>query len=310
MPTSLIFNWYNEIKQFLPHSNCYIHQGIQRAKTIEQIQKANIILTSYTTLRLDLPLLASLEYSCVILDEAQIIKNANTQIARSVCKLKSYLRVCLTGTPVENRLQELWSHFQFLMPDLFDSQEKFESEIQAAQSDSRYLERIKRKTAPFILRRRKQDVASDLPARLDQIVWVEMSKEQRLFYDQLLAGLKNGLLKKIEVEGINKHRLEVLEAILRLRQACCHPLLVSSLLEPEVTTSAKFDVFIQDIETIIAEKRKVLVYSQFTSMLHLMVKTAKERNWTYSYLDGTTKNREEVVTCFQEDPSNLYSLLV
>ena len=301
MPTSLLFNWRKEINQFLPLHTCYVHHGSQRKKTLEELQKTDIILTSYSTLRLDLPLLQSLAYSCLILDEAQMIKNSSTQTAQATCQLNAQLRLCLTGTPIENHLQELWSHFHFLMPDLFGSKEQFDADIQAAQSDHRYLERIKRKMTPFLLRRRKQEVASDLPPRLDQVVWIEMSEEQRSLYDQLLAGFKSGLLKKVEAEGMSQHRLEVLEAILRLRQVCCHPLLVSSLLEQTIA-SAKFDALMQDLETIIEEKRKVLVYSQFTSMLHLMTKAAKERGWTYGYLDGSTKNREEVVTRFQEDP--------
>lgn len=305
LPTSLLFNWRNEIEQFLPGWSCYVHQGAQRAKSFEKIPKVDFILTSYTTLRLDLPLLQSAHYSCLILDEAQMIKNAQTQTSQAVCQLNADLRLCITGTPVENHLNELWSHFYFLIPDLFGSKEQFETDLQAAQSDRRYLERIKKKVAPFILRRRKLDVAPDLPARLNQIVWVEMADEQRRIYDQLLAGFKSGLLKKVELEGMGKHRLEVLEAILRLRQVCCHPLLVSSLIEEHSPTSAKFDALLQDLETIMEEGHKVLIYSQFTSMLHLMTQAAKEREWSFAYLDGNTKNREEVVTRFQEDPSQL-----
>lgn len=305
MPTSLLFNWRNEIQQFLPGWSCTIHQGGERTSSFEDLQKADIILTSYTTLRLDLRLLQSLHYASLILDEAQMIKNAHTQTAQAACQLNANLRLCLTGTPVENHLQELWSHFHFLMPDLFGSQEQFDADVQAAQSDRRYLERIKRKTAPFLLRRRKQEVAKDLPPRLEQVMWIEMPEEQRCLYDQLLAQFKSGLLKKVETEGMGKHRLEVLEAILRLRQMCCHPLLVSSLIEETSPTSAKFDALLQDLETIIEEGHKVLVYSQFTSMLHLMAKAAQERQWSYGYLDGQTKNREEVVTRFQEDPSQL-----
>jgi len=303
MPTSLLFNWRNEIGRFLPSFTCKIHQGTQRAKSSEDLRKVDIILVSYTTLRLDLPLLQTLSYSCMILDEAQMIKNSRTQIAQAVCQFTAQLRLCLTGTPIENHVNELWSHFHFLIPDLFGSQESFDADIQAAQADHRYLDRIKRKISPFLLRRRKQDVAVDLPPRIDQVVWVEMSEEQRNVYDQLLAGFKSGLLKKVEIEGIGKHRLEILEAILRLRQVCCHPLLVSSLIEQSIPTSAKFDVLLQDLETIVEEGHKVLIYSQFTSMLKLMAQAAKERHWSYGYLDGSTMNREEVVQHFQEDPT-------
>lgn len=309
-PTSLLFNWRREIGQFLPSFSCRIHQGAGRAKTIQELEGADILLTSYQTLRLDLALLESMPFSCLILDEAQMIKNADTQTAQSVCRLAAAFRLSLTGTPVENNLNELWSHFRFLMPDLLGSKEQFEADLQASQADPRFMERIKRKTNPFLLRRRKQDVASDLPPRIDQVVWIEMGDEQRRVYDQLLGGFKSGLLKKVETEGMGKHRMEVLEAILRLRQVCCHPLLVSSLLEDGSSAkSAKFDAVLQDVETIVQEGHKVLIFSQFTSMLALIKKEAAERSWAFGYLDGSTKNREEAVLRFQNDPSQLLFLI-
>ena len=307
VPTSLLFNWRNEITHFLPHLNCTVHQGAKRAKSVEEFDKIDVILTSYTTLRLDSDLFKLLSFECLILDEAQMIKNAYTQSAQTVCQLQAQLRLCLTGTPVENHLQELWSHFHFLMPNLLGSQQEFEASIQAAHVDHRHLDRIKRKISPFILRRKKQQVASDLPERLEQTVWIEMNDAQRNCYEQLLAGFKSGLLKKVEADGISSHRLEVLEAILRLRQACCHPLLISSFLheKEQIPSSAKFEALFQDLQTIVEEEHKVLIYSQFTSMLQLMAREAKKKNWNYCYLDGATKNREEVVTRFQEDPSQL-----
>lgn len=304
MPTSLLFNWKNEIHTFLPGIKCYVHQGPARTKSVAELQAYPIILTSYTTLRLDAPLLQQLEYHCIILDEAQMIKNPQTQTAQTVYQLKGKLRLCITGTPIENRLSDLWSLFQFLMPDLLDSLESFESDVAAASVDRRHLDRIKRKIAPFILRRTKQEVLKDLPPRIDQVVWIEMSEEQRGIYERFLSGVKNNLIKKVEVEGMGKHRLEIFEAILRLRQICCHPLLVSSLLDENVVpSSAKFEALEADLETLVAEGRKALVYSQFTSMLKLMTQLAKSRGWSYSYLDGSTTNREKVVDDFQNDPN-------
>ncbi|MBA2368692.1 MAG: DEAD/DEAH box helicase [Candidatus Protochlamydia sp.] len=304
VPTSLLFNWKNEIHRFLPALSCLVHQGPQRTKDAEELKQYATVLTSYTTLRLDLPLFQEGAFYSIILDEAQMIKNAQTQVFRAVCSLPSQLRLCLTGTPIENHLGELWSHFHFLIPDLFGSEEGFSADIQASSSDKRYLDRIKKKIAPFILRRRKIDVAKDLPPRIDQTVWIEMSEAQRKLYDQFLAKFKGGLLKKVELEGMGKHRLEILEAILRLRQLCCHPLLVSSLMEEpdENPLSAKFEALTQDLETLVEEGRKVLVYSQFTTMLKLMSRFAASKGWSYAYLDGSTADREKVVTTFQEDP--------
>ena len=304
MPTSLLFNWKNEIQQFLPDTECYTHQGPLRTRDPVELSQNKIILTSYTTLRLDCALMQQLNYQCIILDEAQLIKNPQTQSAQSVYSLKAAFKLCITGTPIENSLSELWSLFHFLMPDFLGTLEDFEADLLAGHSDKRYFDRIKRKIGPFILRRSKQEVLKDLPDRIDQIVWIEMSEDQRQIYDHFLAGYKKNLLKKVEIDGVGQHRMEVLEAILRLRQICCHPLLVSSLIEENrQVSSAKFDAIEQDLETIVSEGRKALVYSQFTSMLKLMVQLAKKRDWNFSYLDGSTKDREVVVENFQKDPS-------
>jgi len=305
LPTSLLFNWKNEIEHFLPHITYTIHQGPLRKQSEKELGSYNIILVSYTTLRLDLNLFEKMHFHSLILDEAQMIKNAHTQISKAVCSLDAQLRLSLTGTPLENHLNELWSHFHFLMPDLFGEESSFDADLQAAEVDSRYLQRIKKKIAPFILRRKKEEVLKDLPERIDQVVWVTMEEDQRQRYEEFLAGIKSGLLKKIDQEGLSKHRIEVFEAILRLRQICCHPFLVSSSESQDnsIVKSAKFDALFQDLETIIEEGRKVLIYSQFTSMLKLMTQKAKEKGWTYAYLDGSTVNREEAVSAFQQDAS-------
>ncbi len=304
MPTSLVFNWKNEIAVFLPSWDCLCYRGSDRERNGDRIKQADVVLISYATLRLDIEWLREIEWQTIILDEAQTIKNAATKTAQAVYLLKGSFRLSITGTPVENHLHELWSHFRFLIPDLLGTQEEFRAEVEASQLDRRHLERIKRKTAPFFLRRLKKEVAADLPPRTNQTVWIELPPEQREAYDRLVAGFKSGLMKKVELDGMGKHRLEVLEAILRLRQMCCHPLLVPSSLDSIAScgASAKFDYLLQDLETLFLEKNKVLIYSQFTSMLHLMKQAAKEREWPFVSLDGTTQNREEVVTRFQTDP--------
>lgn len=303
VPTSLLFNWKREIEKFLPSRTPYIHQGPERATTPPTLTEQSIILTSYTTMRLDILLLQKILYGSIILDEAQTIKNAHTQTAQAIFTLQARLRLSITGTPIENHLNELWSHFRFLIPDLLGNEESFNGDIQAAYADPRYLQRIKRKIAPFILRRKKEEVAKDLPERIDQVAWIEMNEDQRTLYDRFLAGVRGNLLKKVEAEGIGKHRLEILEVLLRLRQICCHPLLVESIRqETEGSSSAKLDALQEDLATAIDEGRKVLVYSQFTSMLKVMTKMAQEQRWPYSYLDGSTVDREKAVNLFQENP--------
>lgn len=303
VPTSLIFNWKKEIERFLPNFPLHIHHREGRGQLSETWQRPPLILTTYATLRLDAALLSKLSYECVILDEAQAIKNAHTQTFKAVSMLNARFRLSMTGTPIENNLMELWSHFRFLMPDLLGDEASFQAEIQAGLSDSRFLRRIKKKIRPFFLRRRKEEVAKDLPEKVEQIVWVEMGEAQRAVYENFLSGIRGKLIDKISSEGIEKHRMEILEAIMRLRQICCHPLLISSSSLGETAESAKLEALMEDLETILAEGHKVLIYSQFTSMLSLISKRVREKAWKYAYLDGSTQDREKVVNQFQDDPS-------
>lgn len=306
VPTSLLFNWRKEIEKFLPGTKYLVHQGSKRTQSFEDLCGYTIILTSYGTLRADAALFKQLNYHCVILDEAQVIKNSQTITAQTVYDLQAQMRLCITGTPIENHMNELWSHFHFLIPDLLGNLESFQAETQAGLADFRHLERIKRKIAPFILRRSKKEVLQDLPERMDQVVWIEMDDAQRKIYEHFLVGYKNNLIKKVELDGSSKHRMEIFEAILRLRQICCHPLLVSSLYEEDQSIeSAKYDALEQDLATIVSEGGKVLIYSQFTSMLKLLAKLAQSNNWPYCYLDGSTQNREKVVEEFQESSGSM-----
>lgn len=307
LPTSLIFNWKKELERFLPSMKVHIHHGSKRLDSIEALNQPQVIITTYATVRLDFTLLSQLSYSCLILDEAQAIKNSQSQTAKSVTRLQAGFRLSITGTPIENHIMELWSHFNFLMPDLFGDEKAFASEMQAGMSDPRFHKRIRRKIRPFLLRRRKEQVAKDLPEKIEQTVWVEMEEEQRAVYESFLSGVRKNLLDKVSADGVSKHRMEVLEAIMRLRQICCSPLLVTSEGMSESAESAKLDVLMQDLETAIDEGRKVLVYSQFTTMLSLIGARIKEKGWNSVYLDGSTKNREKVVTEFQENPEvNLF----
>lgn len=305
LPTSLLFNWRKEIETFLPKTAVYVHHGITRK---EELPTSGIILTSYTLLRLDVSLFTRCTFSCIVLDEAQAIKNENTQLSKTLLTLQADFRISLTGTPIENHLMELWSHFRFLMPDLLGDKETFQADMEAIDSDKRYLKKLQKLTKPFILRRKKEEVAKDLPEKIDQIVWVEMSEQQRHYYDTYLANVKSGLLQKVALDGIGKHRIEIFETLLRLRQICCHPWLVNTEMPCE---SSKLVQLIENLKEIVKEGRKALVYSQFTSMLSLVGKACKEQGWNYCYLDGQTSNREQVVKEFQtnhEIPFFLISL--
>ena len=292
LPTSLLFNWKKEFERFLPHLKVLIHQGPERDKTSEKLQNAQIVLTTYALLRLDKPLFEQIEWDIALLDEAQAIKNASTQTFQSACSLKTNFRLCITGTPVENRLEDLWAHFHFLMPTLLGSEKDFMIELRTGESDIRFLQRIQRKIRPFILRRKKEEVAPELPEKIEQVVWIEMEPAQRQAYESLLQGAR-----RLVEEGTQHRQMEILEKLLRLRQICCHPLLIGD----EETPSAKIDALIEDLQVVAAENKKGLVYSQFTSFLTLIKRRLDELGIPYVYLDGSTQNREEVVTRFQTD---------
>jgi SNF2 family DNA or RNA helicase len=295
VPTSLVFHWKREIEKFLPDLVIYSHQGKDRLK--EGLQEKQIILTSYAILRLDADLLQKVHYEAVVLDEGQTIKNPDSQIAGCVFRLQADLRLVITGTPIENRAEDLWSIFHFLQPDLLGERRAFQAEVLRGQMGSLYLERIKKKIRPFLLRRKKDDVALHLPPKLEQTVFVEMTEPQAEIYDRWLRNTKQGLLKKVSLDGAASHRMEILEAILRLRQLCAHPWLVKE----GDGTSAKFERVMADLEEVVEEKRKVLVYSQFTQMLRLLQNAIREKGWNHVYLDGSTTDREDVVRKFQDD---------
>lgn len=290
VPTSLLHNWKREIEHFLPSKSHVVYHGPERdSKTIGEF---DIIITSYGTIRSDTDLFTKQEFDCIVLDEAQAIKNSSTLTAKSIFQLRGRFRLSLTGTPIENTLSELATHFRFLEPGLLDNSLELP------------ITHLRKKIAPFFLRRKKSDVAQDLPEKIDEIVWVTLTDEQQLLYDRFMAHLKAGLLKKVQHDGLKAHRMEVFEALLRLRQICCHPCLVPQIVEslaPEATTSGKCDLVLQDIETLIQEGKKIVLFSQFTSMLHLLAQEAQKRQWPHLLLEGQTKDRQALVDLFQND---------
>lgn len=285
VPRSLLFNWKREFERFLPTWEVYIHCGNNRTDDLKDKQ---VILTSYALLRQDRLLLESLSYSCVILDEAQMIKNPDSLTAQISCRLKSRFRLAITGTPVENRWKDLWSLFRFTMPDLLGE-----------GKEPPMLDQVRKKIRPFILRRMKEEVNLNLPPKLEQTVFVDLEEKERAFYEAFLTQKKAGLVQKVSQEGVKRHRIEILEAILRLRQICCSSKLISA---EAPDGSAKLERVLSDLEEVLEGKHKVLVYSQFTTMLRLIEEKIKERKWRYVYLDGETKDREKQVELFQNDP--------
>ena len=301
-PTSLIFNWRKEWEKFLPGSAVYEHSGKNREQTPLALSSKEVILTSYTYLRMDIDVLKKVDFECVILDEAQMIKNPESLAAQSAYLLSAPMKIAITGTPIENRWDDLWSLFHFLEPDLLEDQKQFHANMIAAQADDRYLKRVKKKIRPFLLRRTKKEVALDLPEKVLQTVWVEMSQHQREIYEMYLARNKK-IFHEASQEGVTKHRMQVLEALLRLRQICCHPHLADKSQDSSMDISPKLERVIADLQEVVSEERKVIVFSQFTEMLKIIESKLKDLGISYAYLDGSTKDREKVVSFFQEDPS-------
>lgn len=277
-PSSLLYQWKQEIHRFLK-SPVMIHAGSERLKDLTDIQ--GIIITSYAILRMDEEIFSKIAFEVIVLDEANAIKTAGTLTAKAACRLKGNFRISLTGTPMENRFEELLSQFQFLMPD--------------------FVVKDPRQLKPFILRRKKKDVEIQLPEKNEQITWVEMNEPQAALYETYLSQFKSGLLAKVEKDGMNAHRMEVLEAILRLRQITVDPRLVSDLNE-----GSKIERLLEDIE-----ERKTLIFSQFTSMLKLIAESLEKQGRKYLYLDGdvSSEERARLVTQFQEDPEPTIFLL-
>ncbi len=302
VPKSLIFNWLEEAKRFTSELRVLDHTGVQRVKTTEHFKDYDVILTTYGTMRLDAPFLKDFVFDYAILDEAQAIKNGSSESAKAARLIRADHRLALSGTPVQNHLGELWSLFEFLNPGMLGTATVFKaSGAGSAQIEKEGRERLSRALRPFILRRTKEQVAKDLPEKTEQTIWCELDAEQRKLYDELKAHYRAELLGRIATEGINKAKIQILEALLRLRQAACHPGLIDKHRADH--SSAKLDALLPQISEVIDEGHKVLVFSQFTSMLAILKKHLDKQNTTYEYLDGKTRDRQQKVERFQKDPN-------
>ncbi|HZS03799.1 MAG TPA: SNF2-related protein [Blastocatellia bacterium] len=302
VPKSLVFNWKQEAARFTPRLRVLDHTGQFRQKDkSEHFEDYDLILTTYGTLRNDAVLFKDVRFDYVILDEAQAIKNADTESAKAARLLKGDYKLALSGTPIENHLGELWSLFDFLNPGLLGSASVLNLGGAAGRNpDEETRKMLAQALRPFILRRTKDQVAKDLPQKLEQTIFCELESAQRKRYNDLREHYRKELLNKIEADGLNKSKMVILEALLRLRQAACHPGLIDKnrVKDP----SAKLDVLLPQLAEVIAEGHKTLVFSQFTSLLSIVRDRLENEGITYEYLDGKTRNRQARVERFQTDP--------
>ena len=300
-PRSLIFNWKQESARFTPGLRVLDHTGMLRSKAVGQFDDHDLVLTTYGTLRRDIAFLKDRRFDYVVLDEAQAIKNAGTASAKAARLLKGNHRLALSGTPVENHLGELWSLFEFLNPGMLGASSVLKlGEGELRRPDLAARELLARALRPFILRRTKAQVARDLPEKVEQTVYCELDAGQRRLYDELRDHYRAMLLGKIGREGIGRSKIQILEALLRLRQAAIHPGLIDSGLVHE--PGAKLEALLPQLDEVVDEGHKALVFSQFTSMLAILKPKLAERRLAFAYLDGQTRDRQAEVERFQNDP--------
>ncbi len=310
VPRSLLYNWQAEAARFAPAMRVLDYTGSKRPRAelraALEARTVDLVLTTYGTLRRDAPELAAVEFDTVVLDEAQAIKNAGTAASKAARLLRARHRLAVTGTPVENRLDELWALFDFLSPGLLGAARgRAAAALGAAGAATaegaaaRSL--LARALRPYILRRTKAEVAPELPPRQEQTLWVTLGDAQRALYDELRDHYRAELLARVARDGMARSRIHVLEALLRLRQAACHPGLVDPARAD--VPAAKLDVLHERLGEVVAEGHKVLVFSQFTKLLALVRTRLEAAGVPYAYLDGRTRDRAGAVTRFQEDPA-------
>jgi len=304
-PTSLVFNWVAEIVKFTPSLRALALHGPQRRELFASIPQHEVIVTSYAVLRRDSELYRDIEFDTVVLDEAQHIKNRQTQNAQAVKSIRALHRIVLTGTPMENSVLDLWSIFDFLMPGYLgtaeDFRERYEQPIVRDRNGGTQA-RLARRLRPFMLRRLKRDVAADLPEKIEQVSYCDLNEEQRSVYQQVLEASRREITDAVNANGLAKSRMVVLTALLRLRQICCDLRLLGSKLGQEPADIAgKVGLFEELLEEVIDGGHRALVFSQFTTMLGLLRDRLVEEKIEFCYLDGSTKDRAQVVQKFQND---------
>lgn len=309
VPASLIYNWENEIKRFVPGMIVYSYKGNQRKKSSSYFPSCDIILSSYHTVRQDIDILSKFLFHYIILDESQVIKNPGSMLYKTVIRLKSEFKLVLTGTPVENSLTDLWTQLNFVNPGLLGDLSFFRREFARPiekMGDDEKETRLRKIIQPFILRRTKDMVARDLPPVTEQTVFCDMTDEQEKLYDEEKSVVRNSIMKSLAASGHEKSAIVVLQGLMKLRQISNHPVMAY---DDYLSGSGKFDMVLQDIESVISEGHKILVFSSFVRHLDLFAGELAKRRIKYSMLTGASTNREKIVNSFQKDPSNKVFLI-
>jgi SNF2 family DNA or RNA helicase len=301
MPTSLLYNWELEASKFTPDLKVYNYTGTNRIKDVSQFNGHDIILTSYGITRLDIEILKGFYFNYVILDESQAIKNPNSNIFKCVKKLNSRNRLILTGTPLENSTLDLWSQMSFINPGLLGGQSFFKNEFLTPiekQNDQDKTRKLYSIIKPFIMRRHKSQVATELPEKVESVKYCSMTPQQEERYEEVKSYFRNKILEQIESQGMNKSHMILLQGLTKLRQIANHPRMVDTEYEGD---AGKLDAVSRMILSAISEDHKILVFSQFVKHLTIISEFLKENNIDFAYLDGSTKDRQAQVESFQND---------
>ncbi|GAB4491627.1 MAG: hypothetical protein OHK0045_17780 [Raineya sp.] len=309
VPTSLIYNWELEARKFAPSLQIVTYTGSQRDQKIPYLSKFDIVLTSYGVVRIDADILSKTSFNYIVLDESQAIKNPQSNIAQALMLLKSKKRLLLTGTPIENSLMDLWSQMNFANQGLLGTKSFFKKEfLQPIEKgeNSEKVQKLHKIVKPFILRRTKEQVAQDLPQKIEHINYCPMTAEQEKFYEQVKSQYRNKILEHIEQQGIAKTQFLILKGLTQLRQIANHPVLVENDFQ---ASSGKMEDVLYKLETLLEEKKKVLVFSQFVKHLALFKKYLEEKNIKYAYIDGASTDRQVQVEKFQKNENILIFLI-
>ncbi|MHC6224873.1 DEAD/DEAH box helicase [Pseudomonas sp. X10] len=310
MPTSLVPNWLDEAERFAPQLRVRALQGAGRNKHFASLQDYDLILTTYALLPRDLVHFTAQPWHLLVLDEAQNIKNANSKAALAVRELTANQRLCLTGTPMENNLGELWSIFHFLMPGWLGDSKRFTQDYRTPierHGDSERMSHLASRIRPFLLRRTKEQVAHELPPKTEMVHWVELSDAQRDTYETVRVAMDKKVRDEIARNGAARSQIVILDALLKLRQVCCDLRLVKGVeVKASQTDKGKLGSLLEMLEELLSEGRRVLLFSQFTSMLALIEQELQKRQVRYSLLTGETRDRRAPVQAFQNGESSVF----
>ena len=303
-PTTLIYNWRNEVQKFSPSLSFHIHHGSVRSRDVEELKKHNIIITTYGTLRSDIQLLLKINFDYVVLDESQAIKNPASKVTKAASLLNAKNRLCMSGTPLQNNTFDIFAQMNFLNPGLLGNMEFFRNEFATPIDkfgEQEQKEHLRKLLFPFILRRTKEQVAKDLPDKTETILFCEMEKEQRKVYEAYRNSYREKILGTIDQQGIGKSQLTILQGLMKLRQICDSPAILNED-EKYPNHSIKLDELAREIEENIGD-HKALIFSQFLGMLALIKKKLIEDGIPFEYFDGSTSapDREKAIQNFQNN---------